>query len=377
MKSTDVKKTAIVLAVFFALFFVVALVFSKQEKPSDYFKIEEQYERISSPELRSEEGPVEQVLKKFSLLDKSKTENRALTEQPERVLKILKDVGEPMYSHFGLRGEDFVLIREAGFDVIAGNFDICASYEDVQFFLDSARAAGLAVILNAGSGEAEWGYECGGEPFSPQKPVWQKQKVVAWVNEWKKHPALFAWDTSNEAGANFPFGSNSELALTLEQLEQAYRDVKQADPGHDVLIRMNGWHFYDNDSNFFRAGNPFGKNVADIVMINAYSNVEDYYDDFVGTVASRATHAIAVVEPNMNIIVALGAWQELPLWYKPLPLHLKHDYEQAIKNNDLFGVAFFKYGAWAGNDWYLPHKNRGSHELWSLIILLNATQQAL
>ena len=73
------------------------------------------------------------------------------------VLAILKDVGEAAYYHFGLTEKDFLEIKKAGLDVIEGNFDICADDADVKFFLDSAKQAGLRVILNAGAGEAEWG----------------------------------------------------------------------------------------------------------------------------------------------------------------------------------------------------------------------------
>ncbi|KKW13722.1 MAG: hypothetical protein UY54_C0029G0009, partial [Parcubacteria group bacterium GW2011_GWA2_50_10b] len=83
---------------------------------------------------------------------------------------ILKDVGEASYDHFGLTQKDFAEIKEAGFDVIEGNFDICASSEDVRYFLDSAERTGLQVILNAGAGEAEWGYPCDDNFVTGQKP---------------------------------------------------------------------------------------------------------------------------------------------------------------------------------------------------------------
>ncbi|MFN7088734.1 MAG: glycoside hydrolase family 2 TIM barrel-domain containing protein, partial [Candidatus Paceibacteria bacterium] len=269
---------------------------------------------------------------------------------PNKLLKILKDVGEPQYENLGLIEEDFFLIKNAGFDIIEGSFDICQDPADVKFFLDNAEKFGLKVIMNAGSGEGEWGYECD-ENYKPgQKPIWQKEKVRDWVLRWKNHPAVFAWDISNEAGANFPFGParvksggnfEKEYALTLSQLQQAYKDVKSFDPEREIMIRMNGWYFYDYKENFFRPGNPFGKDVADIVMINAYSNVEDYYADFVYSVMNRAAEAILKIEPNTKIIAALGVWEEPPLWRKPKPEHLIYDYQEALKIDKLIGVAFF------------------------------------
>lgn len=292
------------------------------------------------------------------------------------VHKILKDVGEAAYTHFGLAEDDFVSIKNAGFDVIEGNFDICADDSDVQFFLDNAKKNGLAVILNAGSGEAEWGYSCDGNFLLGQKPVWEAAKVKAWVQKWKAHEALFAWDTSNEDGGTFPFGTGgtqpdpqweTKYAVSEGQLQQAYRDVKSIDPQHPIMIRMNGWYFYDNADDFFRPGNSFGKNVADIVMINAYSNVDEYFDDFVSTVLMRVARSIYAIDPRVVLIPSLGVWNEPPLWIKPTVDHLTHDYQQALKAERLVGVAFFKYGAKKGADWYLPSSTRGDPVLWKAI----------
>ena len=289
---------------------------------------------------------------------------------------ILKDVGEAAYDHFGLTQKDFSAIKEAGFDVIEGNFDICAGSEDVQYFLDSSYNAGLKVILNAGAGEAEWGYSCDDNFIHEQKPLWQGAKVKQWVATWKGHPALYAWDTSNEDGGTFPFGTGgvepdpqweTKFALSAAQLGQAYSDVKSVDQVHPVMIRMNGWYFYDYDEDFFRPGNSFGKNVADIVMVNAYSNVDEYFPDFVSTVLLRATRSIYAIDPKVTFIPSLGVWEEPPIWVKPTTAHLTNDYNQALKTENMVGVAFFKYGAPEGEDWYLPSNARGDAVLWKTI----------
>lgn len=292
------------------------------------------------------------------------------------IIHILKDVGEAAFDHFGLAVQDFTTIKNAGFDVIEGNFDICASDTDVQFFLDSAHKVGLKVILNAGAGEAEWGYSCDEKYTAGQKPVWQKELVRQWVLKWKDHPALYLWDTSNEDGGTFPYGTGgtmpdaeweTKFALTTEQLQQAYRDVKSFDPSHNIMIRMNGWYFYDYAEDFFRPGNYFGKDVADIVMINAYSNVDEYFPDFVSTVLRRAARSIYAIDPDAKIIPSLGVWGEPPLWFKPTTAHLINDYQQAEKAENLVGIAFFKYGAREGSDWFLPDPFRGSPMLWQTI----------
>lgn len=283
-------------------------------------------------------------------------ENTPAAPENTHALFMLKDVGEPYLDNFGLMRRDFEMMRSTGAGIIEGNFDICAGEKDVQFLLDEASLAGIKVILPAGSGEAEWGYECDREAKKDQKPKWEKEKVMHFVNRWKSHPALFAWDISNEGGGNFP---NPQFPLTLAQLQQAYRDVKTADPDHPAMIRMNGWYFYDYDSDFFRAGNPFGKDSADIVMVNAYSNVDEYFQDFVATVSERARRSILSLDPDTEFIIALGAWEEPPLWKKPPLSQLQNDLESARKESPL-AIAFFKYGA-KGADWWLPES---FPELW-------------
>lgn len=296
------------------------------------------------------------------------------TSQSIDSFKMLKDVGEAYMDHFGLRDEDFNQIKQAEISVIESDFDICAKDEDVQYFLDEAQKYELKVIMPAGAGEAEWGYECGKKDFpKDQRPVWQKDKVQAFINKWKNHPAVFAWDSSNEAGSVMPNASYynekngnvpAELYLNESQLHTAYADIKSVDSDHPIMIRMNGWFFYDFDDNFFRAGNPFAKDVADIVMINAYSNVEDYYDDFVKKVANRAISAITAIDPDTKFVISIGVWEEKPLWYLPSVDQLNTDIEQIQESVETsVDLAFFKYGA-KGSEWYLPES---APELWKKI----------
>lgn len=269
-----------------------------------------------------------------------------------RQIKMLKDVGEAYMDYFGLTEADFKNMSEGGFNLIEGNFDICASDGDVSYFLDMSNKYNMKVILPAGAGEAEWSYECDQEPYpADQRPVWDASSVERFVNKWKNHPALYGWDSSNEAGSTLP-NVESGYYLNTEQLQTAYEDIKSWDPVHPVMIRMNGWFFYDYNSDFFKTGNPYGTNIADIVMINSYSNVEDYYSDFVSTTVSRAISSITAINSNTQFIVSLGVWEEPPLWYLPSVSQLETDLGQLAKF-DVLGVAYFKYGA-TGSEWYLP-----------------------
>lgn len=305
-----------------------------------------------------------------SVRDKSTVSENMPMENSHNTYKIMKDVGEAYMDRFGLNDADFTLLRDARFTIIEGNFDMCASEEDVRYFLDKSYEYGLKVILPAGSGEAEWGYECDKESYpKTQKPIWNKTAVTRWINLWNDHPALFGWDSSNEAGGNFP-NPTPENMLTVAQLQQAYSDIKMADPIHPVIIRINGWYFYDYETDFFRNGNPFADNIADVVMVNAYSNVDEYFPDFVGTVADRSIRSIGRYSPKAQVFIALGVWSEPPLWRTPSIENLTNDINQLNNRTDITGIAYFKYGA-AGSEWYMPDKTIGNPEIWDFIALRN------
>ncbi|HOV29738.1 MAG TPA: hypothetical protein PLD77_01530 [Candidatus Dojkabacteria bacterium] len=287
----------------------------------------------------------------------NETSTQSITESVKepntKQLKILKDVGEAYMDYFGLTETDFKLMMNSGVDLIEGNFDICATDEDMEYFLNMSSKYNIKVIMPAGSGEAEWSYKCDVDNYpSSQKPIWDKESVVAWINKWKNYSAVFAWDISNEAGSVFPNPSDANM-LTVDQLKQAYTDVKNADPNHPVMIRMNGWYFYDYESDFFRAGNPFANNTTDIVMVNAYSNVDEYFQDFVSTVSTRSISAIRNLDSNTKIIIALGTWKEPPLWMMLTVDNLKSEITWVNNQSNIMGIAYFKYGA-KDSEWYLP-----------------------
>lgn len=296
------------------------------------------------------------------------------------VFKMLKDVGEPYLENFGLTETDFENFNSSGVTVIQGNFDICASHTDVKWLLTTADKYKVKVILNAGSGEAEWGYTCDAPVPPNQKPVLEKDKLTDWVNTWKDYPALYAWDTSNEAGGNFPNAYRlvaeekkweEEFGVTLPQLQEVYSLVKRNDPKHPVMIRMNGWFFYDFQDNFFRAGNPFGKNTADIVMINTYSNVEGRDPKFVETVWGRAVKAILNTDPNIKFVSALAVWKSPTIFVNlPTPEILKQEIQTSLQIPHLLGISFFKYGA-SQAEWFLPSSKKGATLLWDTIMQLN------
>ena len=316
----------------------------------------------------------------------SPTSTPSTTLSPSSLpIRMIKDVGEPQYDNFGLNEDDFKYIRDAGFNVIGVNFDICAHEDDVNFLLHTAQKYNLKVVMPAGSGEAEWGYACDTTIPLTQAPVWQKDKVQAWVKRWKDLPAVYGWDISNEDGQNLPNGENNpqikeewiKFALTTDQLQTAYRDVKAVDSNHPIIIRMNGFWFYENESNFFQSGNAFGNDVADIVMVNTYSNILHPYDsEFVTDILNKAFHSIPQVDGSVKILPSIAAWKEPPLFDMPTIEHLQQDYNQAISFPGIYGMSYFKYGAPKGNDWYIRDAGRGNPTIWKKLIEFNGKQRS-
>lgn len=126
---------------------------------------------------------------------------------------------------------------------------------------------------------------------------------------------------------------------------------------------MNGWFFYENKDNPFIRGNPFDTQVTDVVMVNAYSNVDEYFPDFVEETLSIAKKKLKEKDNKVKIFAALGAWSEPPLWKKPSIEHLGHDVDAIRKVGEVESYGFFKYGA-RGSEWYMPES---APEVWTFI----------
>lgn len=286
----------------------------------------------------------------------------------------------PLYSMKGVSidvsQEDFEAMRSAGIEIVTMNWGMETSVSEAKEFLDKARASGLKVVLDGGFSQTAWGFTDDDWDSLPKgkKPIWQREKVQSWVKALKDHPAVFGWDISNEAGMNLPSGNRAEnsewpdSAVTLRQLKQARADVLEIDPDKPILIRMAPW---DLNESPFGSDNPFASAIADIVMLNIYSNYAPGYQieqpNEVEESGPEYIKAIKKRDPKVKIWVALGAFEEPGVFQRPAANELARDIESAMKLPYIAGLGFYLWGpVYLSNNetWYLPETGA---DLWDVI----------
>jgi len=241
--------------------------------------------------------------------------------------------------------QDLDMIAVAGFTVIAtedGVNDI--SPEEMRQILDRVQAHNLKMIVDGGFSAGAWGYRDDGADPSDQKPVWQKEKMTKWLQTLKNHPAIYGWDISNEAGENLPNGDRFKISLT--DLKEAKETVRAIDQNRPIVIRMHYWDEYDGD---FGEKNPFAKDLADIVMLNLYSNYSadgtmPLLPEMIADSAQKLTDKILAVDPNIKIWLSLAAFADPPMFLKPTEKDLNRDLAVAVKIKKIDSLGFFGWG---------------------------------
>ncbi len=273
--------------------------------------------------------------------------------------------------------DDFSALSAAGIDVITTEWGMEADINVVKAFLDKARSANLKVVLDGGFSDTAWGFvgsDWGNLPEG-KRPVWQKEKVQNWVKELKDYPAVYGWDICNEYGENFPSGAGAknskypETAITIEQLKQARADVLEIDPGKPILIRMNHQYFEDKFGGIDRY---FESGIADIVMLNLYSNYlnngQEQWPNVIEDIAQSDVDVLKTRDLAIKVWICLAAFEEKGIFQKPPAVDLLRDIDNTLKVNSLDGIGFFCWGPISGSDvdkiWYLP---RTGANLWSVI----------
>lgn len=285
-------------------------------------------------------------------------------------LYIMKGVG------IDVPQEDFEAMRAVGIDIVTTNWGMGESVEGAEDFLDKAEASGLKVVMDGGFSDAAWGFTKSDWDNLPKgkRPVWQRDKVQSWIKALKDHPAVFGWDISNEAGMNLPSGDrakNSEWprsAITVKQLKQARADILEIDPDKPILIRMAPWGLNEVP---FGASNPFGKGIADIVMLNIYSNYapgkQVLSPNIIQENGSEYIKEIKSVDADVKIWVSIGAFEEPGIFKRPTVYALARDIENTLELSHITGIGFYLWGPvflGDGETWYLPETGA---DLWSVI----------
>jgi len=262
--------------------------------------------------------------------------------------------------------EDFIKMKYAGISILTTEWGMNKSVAEARAFLDKAYAAGLKVVMDGGFSWAAWGFAESDWYVLPagKRPVWQKEKVQQWVEALKNHPAVFGWDISNEAGMNFPSGARArnskwpDTAVTINQLKQARADILEIDPEKPIMLRMAPW---DLTQPSFQIDNPFEAGLADIVMLNMYSNyaptgnatdpniVQEKGPGYISEIKSN--------DPNAKIWVAVAAFKEPGYFQRTATNDLVRDIKSAMNLPHVSSLGFFAWGPIDfGRDdaWYLP-----------------------
>ena len=244
-------------------------------------------------------------------------------------------------------------IKGLGFSVLNGEWGMDAMpAEQLLALLDRMQAHGLRFIVNFSDGAA-WGYAPGVVPPPEQAPRWQGERVKAYLAQIVHHPAIYAYDISNEAGENLPNGAR--IRITLDQMRQAVKDVRAVDGKRPILVRMRYWDDEDGDFNW---RNPFGPGIADIVMLNLYSNYSldgerVLLPNMVGDSAQQLMNKILAVDGGVRIWISLATFADPPSFLKPAVTDVRRDTLSASALPEVESIGFFGWGS-PSRAWYLP-----------------------
>jgi hypothetical protein len=252
---------------------------------------------------------------------------------------------------------DLDMMRDLGIGIVEGEWGMGdATAQKTLKLLDRLNARGIKLIMNF-TEESAWGYRPGDDPEG-LKPVWQKTAVEAYVRTIMKHPALFGYDVSNEAGENLPNGDT--YRITAAQMKEASASVRAIDTLRPILMRMHYWDRFDGD---FTDQNPFTPGIADIVMLNLYSNwsedgVKPYLLGMISASAQELVDKVRGIDPKAKVWIALGTFKESPSFLRPTATDLARDIRAALALKGVGNISFFGWGPerypQEGKGWYLP-----------------------
>lgn len=268
--------------------------------------------------------------------------------------------------------DELELIKSSGFEVITTSWGVEQDVNRARNFLDNAESVGLKVVMDAGFSYYAWGFtDEDWQTSTAKKPVWQKGLIQNWVSNLKDHPAIYGWDISNEAGENFPKSKSPDLhdvhyALTLGQISKAKNDVIEVDPTRPIFIRMHPW---DTNLPSFDDANPFAKNLADVVMLNVYSNFIHDGSSNSELIKNSGQYYIDEIknrDPDVKIWFALASFEELPLFKKPTPEELRNDIavSKSLDGVDSIGFYLWSVPSQYGEESNLPE---AYPDLWNTI----------
>lgn len=271
---------------------------------------------------------------------------------------------------------DFVTMKKSGISILTTEWGMEVDINKTKAFLDRANSAGLKVVMDGGFTYPAWGFTDNDWDNLPagKSPIWQKDRVQSWVKTFKDHPAVFGWDICNEYGENLPSGAQAKnsqwprTAITLKQLKQARSDVLQIDPAKPILIRTYSWDFNEPP---FGNHRPFEAGIAEIVMLNLYSNyLENNNIQWPTVIQDAGAESVRIIkekDPNAKVWLSIAAFEDEELFSKPTVASLTRDINETLKIPNIDGIGFFEWGPadiGRGKVWYLPQTGA---DLWKVI----------
>src|SRR3989338_2390086 len=275
-----------------------------------------------------------------------------IAQSPAAILWGMKLVNE------NVSDEDLDRLENLGIRVLEGEWGMDeATPEQVLELLDRLAARDITLIVNL-SDEAAWGYHTTGKISPGQKPIWQPLRMEEYVQSIKQHRAIYGYDISYEAGENLPNGD--WFRIDESSLRDAADSVRRVDSKRPIIIRMHYWDRLDGD---FFSDNPFGPGIADVVILNLYSNYSQdkktpLLPNMVRDSGAALVRKIRAVDPKVNVWISLAAFKELPLFIRPIAEDLTRDIRETLKIEGVSGVSFFGWGPERYPDtppgWYLP-----------------------
>jgi hypothetical protein len=274
---------------------------------------------------------------------------------------------------------DFDDMKQAGIDILSTEWGMEEGVDRAIVFLDKAHKVGLKVVMDGGFSARAWGFTDDDWDHLPtgKRPVWQKDRVQAWIRALKNHPAVYAWDICNEFGENLPSGAglkNSDWPksiITIKQITQAKADVLEADSTRPIHVRMYEWDLEDADS---PVNALLVSGAADIISLNLYSNYLDkgklQWQTVIADAGSDCVDEIKRKAPGTRVWISIAAFQYPKIFQRPTVAGLTRDIKDAAAIKALNGITFFCWGP-VGQlddkcDWYLPVSGA---DLWRIIQL--------
>ena len=292
---------------------------------------------------------------------------------------------QPFKGIYGMKGvgldlpqSDFIDMKNAGIDILATEWGMEEDVTKVRKFLDQAQAAGLKVVMDGGFSYTAWGFTDDDWDELPKGklPVWQKKRVQDWIKALKDHPAIYAWDISNEFGENLPDGADVRGSgwpkgrITTGQLKTARADVLSVDPTRPIHARTYaGW---DKGQMPAHVKELLENKIAETISLNLYSNYLDKgrleWPTVIQDMGAYYVEDIKKIAPGTVVWLSIGAFEEAGSFQRPTPASLSRDLEYGGQIQGLDGITFFCWGPvsqWdITNNWYLP---QNGVDLWTVI----------